>query len=486
MFFRSIRFKMMLWYMLLLTLTLLAFSVVVYGSFSKTLYNDLDDLLSSKAEGVVNSINTFWSAKAAAAAQGRGGEDTFVKSAGDWVETKLKDPELMSLFVQILDSKGARIVASKNMPHIETLSKDVLEDLLDGEDDFDTLKGETAEGKSTKFRTYTRPVMIGGKVEYIVQVSGSIGLLALATKNLVWLLVILLPLTVFLAGMPGLVLVRLTLKPVDTMIKALRQTTAENLKLKIHLPDTKDEIKRLADTFNEMIERLDRSFSSQQSFIQDLSSELKNPLTELKEQYEAALGSSASAQEYASLVRHGLEEMKKFGQAIEELETLAKFDNNRMALEIRKVNLSPLIDEALGAIRAQASAKDIALSSILKDTMIIDGDERQLKALFANILDNAIKYTNRKGSVTVTARKNHRSVTVSISDTGIGIEENELPYIFDRFYQVTKSRSGKGGFGLGLSIAKSVAEVHKATIAVDSTPGKGSTFTVSLPLSYPG
>jgi len=486
MFFRSIRFKMMLWYMLLLTLTLLVFSVIVYGSFSKTLYNDLDDLLSSKAEGVVNSINTYWSAKAAAAAQGRRGEDTFATSAGDWVETKLKDPELMSLFVQILDPKGARIVASKNMPHIEALSKDVLEDLLDGEDDFDTLKGETAEGKSTKFRTYTRPVMTGGTVGYIVQVSGSIGLLALATKNLVWLLVILLPLTVFLAGMPGLILVRLTLKPVDAMIRALRQTTAENLKLKIHLPDTKDEIKRLADTFNEMIERLDRSFSSQQSFIQDLSSELKAPLETLKKEFVSVAGRNLSSEESAGIMRHGLEEMNKFERVIEELETLAKFDNNRMALEIRKVNLSSLVGRVLDRVKPQAHAKDISVSSVLKDAITIDADEKQLEALLKSLLDNAVRYTNRKGAINVTARKNPTQAVITVSDTGIGIEEDELSYIFDRFYQVNKSRLSNGCFGLGLSIAKSVAEVHKGSITVESKPGKGSVFTVSLPLSYPG
>jgi signal transduction histidine kinase len=285
--------------------------------------------------------------------------------------------------------------------------------------------------------------------------------------------------------MPGVILVRLTLKPVDEMIKTLKQTTAENLKLKIHLPDTKDEIRRLADTFNEMIERLDRSFSSQQSFIQDLSSELKTPLAALKKEFESAMGGSLSSQAHASLLGRGLEEMKRFEHVIEELETLAKFDNNRMALEIRKVSLSPLLEKALDNVRPDALKKEISLSSVLKDAIVIDGDERQLRALFAKLLDNAIKYTNRKGSVTISARKKGRHALVIVNDTGIGIEDGELPYIFDRFYQVNKSRASSGSFGLGLSIAKSVAEVHKGAITAESKPGKGSTFTVSLPLSYP-
>jgi len=487
MFFRSIRFKMMLWYMLLLTLTLLSFSAILYGSFNKLLYANLDDLLSSRAEGINNSITAYWGAKEMDMQH----EDTtlngFAKIAANWVEEKRKDPELMSIFVRILDRKGEAVVASKNMPQLEPLDKDDMADLLAGEDDFSTLKGETADGKKVKFRIYSKPVTdaLRGEVGYIVQVTGPASLIALASKNLFWALFLLLPLTVVLAGLPGVILVRLTLKPVDQMINTLKQTTAENLKLKIHLPDTKDEIRRLADTFNEMIERLDRSFSSQQSFIQDISSELKTPLTALKKEFEAAKDGSISPQDYAALVGRGLEEMKRFERVIEELETLAKFDNNRMALEIRKVKLPPLLEKALENVRPEALKKEIVLSSVLKEAIVIDGDERQLRALFANLLDNAVKYTNRRGSVTVSARKKGRHAVVIVNDNGIGMEESELPYIFDRFYQVNKSRVSSGSFGLGLSIAKSVSEVHKGEIAVESKPGKGSTFTVSLPLVYP-
>jgi signal transduction histidine kinase len=485
MFFQSIRFKMMLWYMLLLTVTLLSFSSILYGSFNKLLYANLDDLLSSRAEGVANSVTAYWGAKQVEIQHDGPKLADFSKIAANWVEEKRKDPELMSIFVRVLSRNGELVVASKNMPVLEALDKEDLSDVLSGDEDFSTLKGETADGKKVKFRVYSRPVTEGAEVEYIVQVAGPASLITLASTNLFWALFILLPITVILAGVPGVVLVRLTLKPVDEMIKALKQTTAENLKLKIHLPDTKDEIKRLADTFNEMIDRLDRSFSSQQSFIQDISAELKSPLETLKKEFESGSGRALSSDEYAAMLRKGLEELSRFERVIEELETLAKFDNNRMALEIRKVNLSKLIERALDNIRQDALKKDIGVSSVLKDPIIIDGDEKQLMRLFSGLLDNAVKYTNRKGAVTIAARKNHRSAVITVSDTGIGIEDNELPYIFDRFYQVKKSRVSSGSFGLGLSIVKSVAEVHKGTIAVESKPGKGSVFTVVLPLSYP-
>lgn len=484
--FRSIRFKITLWYMLLLLLTLFFFSTILYGSFNQLLYSDLDDLLSSRGEGVANSITAFWGAKETAMAHGDEEPDGLIKNAAAWVEEKRKDPELMSIFVQILNKKGERLVASKYMPRLVSLPRDILDDIFDGEESFDTVRGELADGKKADFRIYSKPVIEQGRVEYIVQVAGPISLLTLAERNLLWILFALLPLTVVLAGLPGILLVGLTLRPVDTMIRTLRQTTAENLKLKIHIPDTRDEIKRLADTFNEMTERLDRSFTSQQSFIQDLSGELKVPLASLKAEFEDAAKRPLAPEDYSALIRHGLEEMQKFSAIIEDLETLAKFDNSRIALEIRKVDLPRLLGTVLAEIRAQADQKEIALSSFLQEPIMIDGDEQQLKRLFTNLLENAIRYTYRKGRVTVAAHREKSFALVTITDTGIGIEEHELSYIFDRFYQINKSRAASGGFGLGLSIAKSVAETHKGMIAVESAIGKGSTFTVTLPLSYPG
>jgi len=486
MFFKSIRFKMMLWYMLLLTVTLLSFSSILYGSFSKMLYGSLDDLLSSRAEGVVNSIDAYWSAKETGIQLDEAKLAGFAKNASTWVEEKRKDLELMSIFVQIMNRKGEQLIASKNMPHLDGLAKDDLADILEGDDSFDSIKGVTTEGKKIRFRMYSRPVSERGEVEYIVQVAGPISLLSLATHNLIWVLFVLLPLTVLLAGIPGVLLVTLTLRPVDKMIDALKQTTAENLKLRIHIPDTKDEIKRLADTFNDMIERLDRSFSSQQNFIQEISLELKTPLAALVKEFASCQARTLSSQEYASIVRRGLDEMSKLGAIIEDLETLAKYDNDQIALEIRKVKLSTVLEKVLDDVRAKADEKDIILSSFLRDTIVIDGDEKRLRQLFASLLDNAIRYTNRKGKVTVSAARNKASAVITVSDTGIGIEDSELPYIFDRFYQVNKSRNASGSFGLGLSVAKSVADVHKGAVKVESKLGAGSTFTVILPLTYPG
>jgi two-component system, OmpR family, sensor kinase len=493
MFYKSIRFKIVLWYMGLLTLTLLIFSTLVYQTFKKALYDDLDDLIGSRAEGIVNAISTYAEIKKIESAESgklkqaliTQDADSFVVIASDWVIEKSRDPSLMSIYTQILNEKGEKIVSSKNMPHIQQISGDDFKAVFKGEDSYDTVSGELNPGQVMPFRMYSRPVMEDGKVKYVVQVISSPTLLYVALNGLKFPLFILLPITVIATGIAGMFLAGLTLRPVDSMIHTLKQITAENLKLKIHLPDTKDEIKRLADTFNDMIERLEKSFSSQQEFIEEVSHELRTPLTILKGELELALKKLRSPEEYEAVLVSSLEEIGKMSRVIEDLLVLARFDNNQMTLEIRRINLGSLINRTIDDMKVLAEQKDIEISLSSQENLILDGDENQLRRLLVNLLDNAIKYTSRKGKVTVTSHKDGTQARVVVSDTGIGIPADELPYIFDRFYQVARSRRTNHGFGLGLSIAKSIAESHHGKILVESHPGQGTTFTVSLPLSYP-
>ncbi|MFA6320644.1 MAG: HAMP domain-containing sensor histidine kinase [Candidatus Omnitrophota bacterium] len=467
--------------MLLLTATLLIFSTILYGGFDKILINHLDDLLSSRAEGVADAVHIYCHAK-------NGGSSIvpFNEIARDWVEEKRKDPELMKVFVQILDTKGERLVATKKTPFIAPMDKSDFEDILHGEDSFDTLSSVSEDGRKNRFRVYTKPDIEDGKVAYIIQVAAPIDLVSLAMHNLLFMLLILLPLTVLLAGIPGVLLVGLTLRPVNSMINTLRQITAENLKLKIHIPDTKDEVKRLADTFNDMIDRLDRSFSSQQNFIQDISYELKAPLVMLKSELADVMNGERPKEECQVVLKKCQEELDRFSLIIEDLLVLAKFDNSQMPLEIKKISLTKLLDGVVKNAKTSASQKDIALSSFLQDTVVIDGDEEQLVKMFESLIDNAIKYTYRKGKVIVSAHNDGEFAKITVSDTGMGMPDEEILYIFDRFYQINKSRTNKQSFGLGLSIAKSIADSHKGRIEVESQLGKGSIFTVYLPVSYPG
>jgi len=190
-------------------------------------------------------------------------------------------------------------------------------------------------------------------------------------------------------------------------------------------------------------------------------------------------------EEYRNLLARVVKKIYELSLIIDDFALLGGMDDSQLVLAIKKVNLRLLIDKVLHDMKGQADEKEITVSFSCPHDIILDGDEKYLKRLFGNLLDNAIKYTFRKGRVELTARKDERFARIYVNDTGPGIPEDEIDYIFDRFYQVARSRSAKSGFGLGLSSAKAIVEAHKATIAVESQYGKGSTFIVTLPLSYP-
>ncbi len=169
---------------------------------------------------------------------------------------------------------------------------------------------------------------------------------------------------------------------------------------------------------------------------------------------------------------------------MEDLLTIVRFEINVSMLEPKKIDIANLVQNIAEDIKILALQKNISINCLLKESIIILGDENQLKRLFINILDNAIKYTPHNGNISVDINRNDNYVIIAINDTGTGIPENEISHIFDRFYRLKKFNQHPG-FGLGLSIAKSVVEAHKGKIDVKSLQNKGTTFIISLPLSNP-
>ncbi len=476
--------------MLILTITLSLFSWVLYYNFRHSLHENLNDLLMSKAEGIADSIDTYWEAEKLEAI--KGGVTTnvfskinninFAKIAQQWVEEKSTDPKLINIAVWVYDANGEPIASSKDIPNFKVLSRGMFGDVLRGHSRFDNFDIEIITGKPTTFRVFTAPIIEDKKVSYIVQVASPLTILYAELTKLRGILFLVLPITIFFTGIAGALLAKMTLNPINSMIRTTRQIRADNLNLRITIPDTKDEIKRLADTFNEMLEELDRAFTFQRQFIQNVSHELKTPLTILKGEIEVTLKKIRSANEYEAVLRSSSEEIEKISQMVEELLLLAKFDSRQMILEMKEVDLSEFIQNIVENIRVLAEAKNLKITFFCQRQIIIAADENQMKRLFLNLLDNSIKYTPEGGKVMIDLQKKEEIVNVHIADTGIGIPKEELPFIFDRFYQVDKSRTGMG-VGLGLSIAKSIVEAHRGTIQVESKLGQGTTFVVTLPLS---
>jgi heavy metal sensor kinase len=440
--------------------------------------------------GIVSSMDTYWEAERSAPVipgknTGEAASTTntinFAKIAQRWVEEKSDDPDLLNMIVQIFDVNGALIASSKYITNISILSKQAITSELENEKRFDTVSIEFSPGNPIPLRVLTMPIVKNNKVAYIVQVASPLLQITAALTNLKVILFLLLPLTVILTGIIGGFLAKVALNPVDRMIDTIHQITAENLKLRISIPHTKDEIRRLADTFNEMLERLEHAFSSQRQFIEDFAHELKTPLAVLKGELEVTLKKIRSTEEYETILHSNLEEVNRISRIVEDLLILARFENSDIILEKKPLDIGFMLKVIVDDMNVLAMQNNINIDFFASGVIIVYGDENRLKRLFTNLLDNAIKYTPAAGKVALNVVALAEYARIAVSDTGMGIPEAETRKIFDRFYRRDKSRH-QPGVGLGLSISKSIVEAHKGMIEVESRLNHGTTFTVFLPL----
>jgi signal transduction histidine kinase len=238
----------------------------------------------------------------------------------------------------------------------------------------------------------------------------------------------------------------------------------------------------LIQTINGMIERLESSFKRMAEFTADASHELKTPICAMRGEAEVLLSKERSKEEYQEALAHLTEQFDRMNQMLNDLILLSKSDSSQVELRMSPVRLDLLLTDLLSLFQVVADQKRITLPVGPLKEVVVKGDEGRLQQLFANLLDNAIKYT-QEGSIQITLEKGDGTAIIRVRDTGIGIPKEEQEKIFKRFYRVDKSRSKEtGGVGLGLSIAEWIAQIHHGRIEVESELNHGSTFTVYLPL----
>lgn len=226
------------------------------------------------------------------------------------------------------------------------------------------------------------------------------------------------------------------------------------------------------------------SLDEQKRFVADASHELHTPLTALKTSLEVALrNKSLTKVEARKVMRSNLEEVDELAILSQNLLTLSRFEHNGNNLPLHRLDLGEVLGEVVSRFTTLAKVKQISLSTA-NDNHIIIADESSLTQLFNILVDNAIKYTLPGGTVKITVTEAHKALNISVIDTGIGIPKKDLPHIFNRFYRAdsSRTRADMSGFGLGLSIAKRIVDLHHGTINVESESGKGTSFTVSLPI----
>jgi heavy metal sensor kinase len=295
-----------------------------------------------------------------------------------------------------------------------------------------------------------------------------------------------LPLGLLLAGGGGWLFARRALAPVDRMTEAARRISAAHLAERLEETGAGDELDRLAKTLNAMLERLDDAFRQIRQFSADASHELQTPVTILQGELEVALRAPRSPEAYQHHLQSALEEVERIATLVDALLLLARADAGVLRMDRQPVDLPQLVAEVLEQTQVLAAARGITCACGPLEPATIQGDYARLRRLLLNLVDNGIKYTPPGGRVTLSLQHRGAWVLLHVSDTGPGLSAAERERIFQRFYRTDAARAqGQRGAGLGLCIAQSIAEAHGGGIDIDSTPGRGSTFTVRLPTQIP-
>ncbi|NLO19832.1 MAG: HAMP domain-containing protein [Ignavibacteria bacterium] len=290
------------------------------------------------------------------------------------------------------------------------------------------------------------------------------------------------PIILIISAIGGLVLSKLSLRAIDEIAVNAEEITASNLSRRLPEPHTNDEVGHLTRTLNKMIERLERSFIQIRQFTSDASHELKTPLTILRGELELALRTPKKPEQYQLVLASALEETERLSNVVETLLELSKADAGQVKMTFQEQNISKLITDISEDADILAEQKKIRVEKKIPNTVIACFDSARMHQAVLNIVDNAIKYTNEFGKISIELSEEEKYAVLKVTDTGTGVPKNFLPYLFDRFYRVDRARSQETrGAGLGLSIVKWIIDAHQGIIDVKSQLYYGTAFTIKIP-----
>jgi heavy metal sensor kinase len=479
-FYRSIRFRLTAWYTLLLAAILIGFAFAVGRLIERQLREDVDARLQQTSHVFDGSSITI-----------------SLDEAGEVQVQQLPALDALSTpgqIVQIFNRRGEKIaqrgdfLGSELLPHSDLNGPETVPSFRTGEID------------NVKVRTYTFPLVIdiprrdpnadpsflvGGGV-----VGESLEPLERTIRLMREIMLLASPIGLALAALGGWWLAGRSLKPVDKMTAsasaiALGDATSTSLATRIDVPNTGDELARLAITYNQMLERLENAFSKQQRFVADASHELRTPLTAIRGNIDVlhrqasvgAIGSDELAESLEDLRR----ESARMGRLIQDLLTLARSDASSESEPKDQIRLDEVVDDAMKTASGLTSGQHLTINPLTEITIRANRD--RMIELILILVENAIRHTPAGGEISVSLEREGGVARLIVQDTGEGIAPDHLPYVFERFFRADKSRDrASGGTGLGLAIARDISRQHGGDIAVESAPGAGATFTVRLPI----
>lgn len=459
---RSVGVQLTFWYSGILILILLILGGFTYFKLSRDLLNNVDGILKHESLEVTN------------AAVLKDGMISVYKE-------KYVDDDLQSTaeYYQIVSPTGKIVYRSESVRgFVLPLDRSHLQSLQQ-----DKPIVYNTSIKDVPVRMMVIPFKIENQAGYVLQMAVSLEGVEHASRDLLWNLLVFFPIGIILAACGGRLLTRRYLRPIDKIIEDANSIEAESLGYRLKQKKVKDEIGQLIDTLNQLFGRLQNSFHQIRRFTADASHELSTPLTIMRGEAEVALKSQRTSEEYRQVIETIIEEIERMSNIVDDLLTLSSIDSGEVRLSLSDVYLDEIITNVYEQGKVLAQDKKITVELDGVQHIPVRGDKHRLHQVFLNLIDNAIKYTPAGGRVLLSMVVENEGVSITVADTGIGIQKDHLNKVFDRFYRVDKARSRElGGSGLGLSIVRSIVELHKGKVSVESKLEEGSKFTIWLPI----
>ncbi|MFH1782554.1 MAG: ATP-binding protein [Candidatus Omnitrophota bacterium] len=486
----SIRFKISVLYTALLGVILLIFSSILYFSLQWTLYDDLDDELRIKADAISNAITSYieilgtdretllFTVKRIISKEGEyAGYSKIMDLDRQWAQ-KADKLDIENDYVDFIGPGREILTGSGDLSkeHFSILSRSIKSKKEDAES-FVSIKFE-----NRNLRMINKPFVHAGE-RYVIQVATSLKPVSEILKmRLIFILFSIPPILIF-ASLIGYFLTTKSLKPVKQVTLAAQSITHKDLSARVESEQADEEMRYLVDTFNSMIERLEKSFKHISEFTSHVAHELKTPLAILRGETELILRKDRSPEEYRQVMQGNLDEIHRMLKIVENLLLLSRIEHQPDMFKFEGIAVRQFLTDIYEEIRILASQKNISVNLTLPEhDSLLNADRLNLRRLFLNLVSNAIKFTPKNGTIKIEASYKGKKTLISIIDTGIGIPEENMEKIFDRFFSYGNAKLNlEQSTGLGLNLALGIAKAHRGDITVKSESGKGSIFTVVLP-----
>lgn len=475
----GVRVQLTFWYTAIFGFLLLLAGVLIYANLNNSLADSPDADLKLRTQQLADDVNLEQNQIVTHGAI----NDLPGFDPSDNRLTSQADVNFDNL-VRLLDAQGQVIYETPAFQKIHVPAASVTQPLLGT-----PWQGTVAVSDDQQVRIYSRTIADDGKVFAIIQVGASLNQVHNALKQVTTELLIAAFFVLLLGALGSYWLAGQAFAPIRRLIEVARAIKEGDLRERVYVPQTNDEVQALALTFNEMLASLELTLNRQRRFVSDASHELRTPVAVIRSKTDLALQQPGELEEYVTVLRQINGESERLGRLISDLLALARADEGKTHFEMETVPLHLLAEAVVANAEPLATERGISVHVEAAQPVNVCGDEARLIQVIMNLLDNAIRYTHAGGSVTLSIASTPEQATLTVCDTGIGIPSEHLPHIFDRFYRVDSARTHNidGNNGLGLAIVAWIVRIHRGTIDVESQPGYGSTFTVTLPVSshYP-